>query len=69
MAGMTDKDTKEVSKLIKEIAAQSLAHSRSIDEILKMTSQDKDMAPLAKDLSAAHKPLMKAVRSLLDKAK
>lgn len=69
MAGMNDKDMKEVSKYIKEIATQTMTHGRNIEEILKLTSQDKDMSTLAKDLSASHKTFAKAARTLLDKMK
>ncbi len=69
MPGMTDKDKKEVSKMIKEIMGQALNHSRQIDEILKLTSQDKEMSVLAKAMADTHKPFHKAGRALLDAMK
>lgn len=67
MAGMTDKDVKEVSKLIKEIMANAQGQLRSIETILKLTSQDKDMSALAKKLDTSFKPFQKDGRALLDK--
>jgi hypothetical protein len=67
MAGMTDKDIKEVSKLIKEIMTQALSQKRAIETILKLTSQDKDISVLAKKMDASHAPFHKDGRALLDK--
>jgi hypothetical protein len=67
MAGMTDKDKKEADALIKEMMRNEFTHVRKIiPELLKLTSQDKDLSKLSKAVEDTHGPFHKASRALLD---
>ncbi len=68
MAGGDDKK-KEISKIIKEMSNQILYHKRQIEELVKLSEGDKDLAKMAKALSDAHPPVVKAARAILDSVK
>ena len=67
MAGMTDKDVKEVLKTMKEMMIQAQSQHHAMPEILKATSQDKDMSALAKKMSTSFAAFHKDGRAVFDK--